>query len=68
MLIKNIHLENLSLIHILIDGSVRTKSNLRVLGQISGDVKCEGSLLLAGKVIGDIYADSMRVQSGTITP
>ena len=30
----------------VIDGSVRTKSNLRVLGQISGDVKCEGSLLL----------------------
>ena len=51
----------------VIDGSVRTKSNLRVLGQISGDVKCEGSLLLAGKVIGDIYEDSMRVQSGNIT-
>ena len=29
----------------VIDGSVRTKSNLRVLGQISGDVKCEGCLL-----------------------
>ena len=48
----------------VIDGSVRTKSNLRILGQISGDVRCEGALLLAGKVIGDVYADSMRVQSG----
>jgi len=51
----------------VIDGSVRTKSNLRILGQISGDVRCEGALLLAGKVIGDVYADSMRVQSGNIT-
>lgn len=51
----------------VIDGSVRTKSNLRILGQISGDVRCEGALLLSGKVMGDIYADSMRVQSGSIT-
>lgn len=51
----------------VIDGSIRTKSNLRILGQISGDVRCEGALLLSGKVNGDVYADSMRVQSGSIT-
>ena len=48
---------------LLIEGNVKSKSDIRVDGHIRGNVICDGSIACGGVVEGDIHCDSL-VMSG----
>uniref|UniRef100_UPI003FF047A6 bactofilin family protein n=1 Tax=Eisenbergiella tayi TaxID=1432052 RepID=UPI003FF047A6 len=51
---------------VIIEGNVRSGSNLKILGEIVGDVACEGQITLTGNITGDVRASSLRFNSGNI--
>lgn len=48
----------------VITGSVRTKSDMKILGNIVGDVDCEGNIRLMGNIEGNVSAGNLTIQHG----
>lgn len=51
---------------VIIEGNVRSGSNLKIYGQIFGNVVCEGQINLAGNVMGDVQSAGLRFSEGRI--
>lgn len=50
----------------LITGSITSKSNVQMEGQMTGDIESEGDVNVTGKVDGNISGENIRLQNGAV--
>lgn len=51
----------------VITGNIKTKSNMKISGNVLGDIECEGSIILLGSIQGNVNVANLTIQHGNLT-